>query len=202
MSLPDQLASILFTVLAQVGSPMPSLDATPPAPATDWRIAVDDQAAQTTVGDRLTYHVTVLGATETQVTVRVSLPGSLRDVRADGASVVGRNVDWRSSTRPGAETAFAISATVAEPAEPADLAVTACVRLSEADDPVRCASDMTALAATDDPQWWAWTGSVLFGLLAVISAIWLQKRITPDLLTPQNALHGFEPGRPGGAPSV
>lgn len=202
MSLPAQLASMMFAVFYQLGGPMLSLGNEPAPHAADWHITVDNQTARTTVGDRLTYQVTVHGTSESQVTVRVALPGTLRDVQAAGASVVGQHVAWRSQVQPGTEAAFAVSATVTEQSEAGDLPVTACVQLPGADDPVRCASDTTALAATDDSPWWAWTGSIFFGLLAVVSAVWLQKKITPDLLTPQNAHHGFEPGRPGGAPSA
>jgi hypothetical protein len=65
--------------------------------------------------------------------------------------------------------------------------------------------DPAALALPGGSHGWAWLGSILFGLLTVVTTLLLQKKTTPELLTPANARHGFddpEPGQPGGAPSA
>jgi hypothetical protein len=170
MPLPALLASTMFALLTTLGGLMFRLAG---EPATDWHITVYDQAARTAVGDRPTYRITAHDTAQAQVTARVARPGPPQDVRAASASVVGRDVAWRSDTRPGSQAAFAVSATVTQPSE-----------------------------AGDDPYWWAWAGSIFFGLFAVVSAVWLHRKTNPDLLSPQNAHHGFEPGQPGGAPSA
>jgi hypothetical protein len=44
----------------------------------------------------------------------------------------------------------------------------------------------------------AWIGSIFFGILAVVGAVWLYRKVNPDPLTPASAAKSPQPG---GAPS-
>jgi len=63
------------------------------------------------------------------------------------------------------------------------------------------APDASVIAAQkDDPgtRRMAWVGAIVFGILTVIGAVWLYRKINPQPLTPAAA---NRPAQPGGAPS-
>jgi hypothetical protein len=76
-----------------------------------------------------------------------------------------------------------------------DLAATACLHLAADSPAITCATDLNTMADAPTPRErsFAWLASIALGLLAVVGAIWLQRRITPELLTPANAPHNNNP---------
>ena len=60
--------------------------------------------------------------------------------------------------------------------------------------------DELFLNRTDDAgaRRMAWIGSIFFGILTVIGAVWLYRKVKPEPLTPASA---DKPPLPGGAPS-
>lgn len=206
--MPVPTAQILVALLAHIGGPL--MQASSPDPNNDhhhlvpeMRITVGDDLARVAVGQQLRYQVTVSnpGSTETPVTIKLTLsPDAVTSLQARDAAIVANAVAWKHLLKPGETRSYSLDGVVASRVDTPDLAVTACVHLTPEAPAVTCATDLNAIAepARDTSGPYTWLAAGLLALLAVIGAIWLQKKIQPPMLTPANA----DPGQPGGAPSV
>jgi hypothetical protein len=210
--LPFHTASLLVAVLSHLGGPMLGLagtaptDPAPPAPTGGQvGITVDDVAHRVSPGDLVNYVITVRGgATEMPITVRLDLPAALTELRAEGATIIGTGVAWRTTVKPAETRTYTVAGRVDRKAPAADLAVTACVHRGSDTTALSCATDLNEIVEPPALRGLAWIGAAMFGALATVGTLWLQKRIRPELLTPANAhtLFGDAPGQPGGAPSA
>ncbi|MDI1466395.1 hypothetical protein QEZ54_36010 [Catellatospora sp. KI3] len=200
---PINVTLLLTAALASATGPMLALlpaTAAGAPPAATAAISIDDGVRRIEAGDTVRYRIIARGDDQTQAaTVRLTVPTGLRDVRADGAAQTGDTLSWPA---PAARqtSSYTAAATLDGAAAPGDLAATACLQGVAA--PVACATDLDLVAAPGRGPGWAWLGSAFFGLLAAVGALWLNKKIRPELLTPANAHLIYSDGQPGGAPSA
>ncbi len=79
-------------------------------------------------------------------------------------------------------------------------AVTACTQDRLSAPSVACAIGCNELPATrkDDSvaRRMAWIGSIVFGILAAVGAVWLYRKINPELLTPPRLTEQLSPVEP------
>lgn len=209
--LPFHTASLLVAVLSHLGGPMLSLagtaptDPAPPSAGDQVGISVDDVARRVTAGDLVNYVITVRGGSrEMPITVRMDLPAAITELRADGATVIGTAVAWRTMVQPAETRTYTLAGRVDRKARAADLAVTACIHHGSDTTALSCATDLNEIIEPPALRGLAWVGAAMLGALATVGTLWLQKRIKPELLTPANAhtLVGEPAKQPGGAPSA
>ncbi|MBV1856739.1 hypothetical protein [Catellatospora tritici] len=201
---PINVTLLLTTAIATAAGPLlallpPATGATP-AP-TGAAISIDDGVRHVAAGDTVRYRVIARGDDRTDAaTVRVTVPTGLRDLHADGATQTGATLSWPAPAARQTSTHTA-AATLDQDAALGDLAVTACLQGALAA-PLACATDLDLVVEPTRRPGWAWLGSAFFGLLAAVGALWLNKKIRPELLTPANAHLIYSDGQPGGAPSA
>jgi len=168
-------------------------------------IAIGDGKQQVSAGQMIRYQVTVhnAGEVETPLTVMLKLPAHVvTGLEASDAAVVANAVAWKNVVGAGETRTYSLAGRVDAASRVRSLDVTACVH-DRLDAPaVACATDRNKLATAqqDDPgtRRMAWIGSIVFGILAVVGAVWLYRKVNPELLTPANANRHTQPG---GAPS-
>ncbi|GHJ45460.1 hypothetical protein Cs7R123_28020 [Catellatospora sp. TT07R-123] len=200
---PINVTLLLATAIAAAGGPLLAL--TPLAlraqPQAAAAISVDDGVRRIEPGDTVQYRILARGDGTDSATVRLTVPSDLRDVTADGATRTGATLHWPApgAGRTGTYTAAAV---LGHDTPAGDLAVTACLQGVVAA-PMACATDLDLVVEPAGGTGWAWLGAAVFGLLAAVGAIWLDRKIRPELLTPANAhLIYSDAGQPGGAPSA
>jgi hypothetical protein len=187
---------MLVTLIAHIGGPLMKV----PAPGADhlhpasplMGITIADDASAVAGGQQLRYRITVHNPTETEtpITVRVTLT-SITNLQADQAAVVANAVAWKNTLAPGSTHTYTVAGVVDTRTTAPDLAATACVHLTADTPALTCATDLDTLAAPTTPRErsLAWLASIALGILAVLGAIWLERRVKPELLTPANASH-------------
>lgn len=213
--MPVPAANIVLAVLAHIGGPLMAV----PSPAEDPKpdkadshsrmtISIADNMHEVRGGQRVRYQIMVSNPTRTEapVTIRLTLPSSVvTSIRAEQATVVANAVAWKNRLAAGETRSYFLMGTVERRVDASDIAITACLHAASEAPALTCATDLNSVAAgpTDSPGL-TWIAAIVFGLLAAMGAVWLQKKIQPDRLTPANAAstYGEEPGQPGGTPSV
>lgn len=195
-------AVIVLALLAHVGGPFMAVS-TPPSP--EMAISITDDAHSVNEGQRIRYHVTVSNPTaqEVPVTVRLTLPPSVTAVQANDATVVAGAVAWKKVIAGGETRTYSVAGTVSAVPSAEEIEVQACLYESADAPALMCATDRNTIAIPPDVRQYAWPAAIVFALLAIIGALWLYRKVNPELLTPANAgaARGEEPAMPGGAPS-
>ncbi|WP_203913770.1 hypothetical protein [Rhizocola hellebori] len=173
-----------------------------PAPGADhlqtatplMGITIADDASAVVDGQPLRYQITVHNPTDTDtpITVRVTL-SSVTNLQADEATIVSNAVAWKNTLAPGSTRTYTLAGVAQTPTAAPDLAATACIYLTADTPALTCATDLDLIAApaSDRTRTMAWLASIVLGLLSVIGAIWLDRKIRPELLTPDNAAHSY-----------
>lgn len=171
-------------------------------------ITIGDGKEAVSAGQIIRYQVSVhnSGGIEAPLMVRLTLPAhTITGLEAAEAAVVANAVAWKHVVGAGETRTYSLAGRVDRTARSRSLAVTACVHDRLNAPAVACATDRNEVAAMegDDAgaRRMAWIGSILFGILAVIGAVWLYRKVNPEPLTPATANRGFEGAQPGGAPS-
>jgi hypothetical protein len=151
------------------------------------------------------------GVVETPLTVKLTTPAhavtGLEASDTTGAAVIANAVAWKSIVGAGETRTYSLAGRVERGTRSGSLAVTVCVHDRLGAPAMACATDRNELAAAaqkDDSgaRRMAWLGSILFGILAVVGAVWLYRKVNPEPLTPATAPASLnEPAQPGGAPS-
>ncbi|HCT80217.1 MAG TPA: hypothetical protein DGG94_21080 [Micromonosporaceae bacterium] len=208
--MPVPAAQILVAVLTHIGGPLMPLPAPEPAysPAEPTvKISIADDIGEVTVGQPVRYQVIVSNTTVTEAAITVKLtlsPAMITELQSDNAAVVANAVAWKHMLPAGETRTYSVAGVVDSKVKAADLAATACVHLTAEAPALTCATDMNVVSPESTPRTYAWLAALFLGLLAVAGSVWLQKKITPELLTPSNAAAalGDDPGQPGGAPPV
>jgi hypothetical protein len=204
-ALPVPAANIVFIVLAHVGGPLMSLPPPDqPLSHAPVPISIADDVREVRGGDRVRYEITVTNtwAAEAPVTVRLTLPEAVvTGIEAHGAAVIANAVAWKRMMAGGERRTYVVSGIVDPAVRRPDLSVTACMQVGTAS---TCTTDRNEIDTPEPVRRLAWIAAILFGLLAVVGAIWLHKRIQPEPLAPgigpSSAGTGAE--LPGGAPSA
>jgi hypothetical protein len=169
-------------------------------------ITIRDGHDQVSAGQTVRYDVTVHngGAAEAPVTVKLTLPArAMTSLDAPDAAVVANAVAWRNVVGAGETRTYSLAGRIERAARDLrSLDVTACVHDQPNAPAVACATDHDSLAVAQKndtrTRRIAWIGAIIFGILAVIGAVWLYRKVNPELLTPANA---DKTAQPGGAPS-
>lgn len=172
---------------------------TPPTP--ELAISIADNVREVSEGQRVRYHIVVMNPTQAQapVTIRLTLPpAAVSGIQADDATVVANAIAWKKVIAAGETWTYTVAGTVSPTAQ--RIEVQACLYVSAQEPALACATDLNTIAATPSVGRFAWLAAIALGLLAVVGALWLHKKINPELLTPASA--GAAAGQPGGAPSV
>lgn len=160
-------------------------------------------------GHMVRYQVVVhhAGEIEAPLTAKLTLPAhavaglQATDAAADANAVADANAAaGKNVVAAGHTPTYPLAGRLDRAARSRD--VTACVHDRLNAPAVACATDSNKLAAAsrkDDSggRRMAWIGSIVFGILAVVGALWLYRKVNPGLLTPASA---DRPAQPGGAP--
>lgn len=201
-------AAQIVALLAYVGGPLMGIPVSEPIHTPDLTISIADNQSTIGLGDQVRYEVTVTNETDAAAPVTIKLhlpPSTVSGLQAENAAVLANAIAWKGLLAAGQSLTYSASGSVASDTPASDLSATACVYITPEESAVTCATDINAVATVpDDSRRFAWLAAILLGLLATAGSIWLQKKVTPELLTPDNAAAAFggTPGRPGGAPSV
>ena len=177
-----------------------------PSPAPGVTITIRDGHDQVSAGQAIRYDVIVhnAGAAEAPLTVKLTMPArAMTGLDAPDAAVIANAVAWRNVVGAGETRTYSLAGRIDRAARDLrSLDVTACVHDQPNAPAVACATDRDSLAAAqkDDPatRRIAWIAAIIFGVLAVIGALWLYRKVNPELLTPASA---NKAAQPGGAPS-
>ena len=221
-------AKILLVVLTHIGGPFMTTSAPElrPEPLADKRassrlaslpddptsgpeiaISIADNVREVSHGQRIRYHIRVKNPTtaQTTVTVRLTLPpAAISRIEADGATVIANAVAWKRAIGPGETWTHTVTGTVKRAASTRDIEALACLHLPTGHPAVTCAADRNTVATSTIMDRYAWPAAILFGILTVIGALWLHRKINPEPLTAANAAPPADdtPGLPGGTPSA
>ena len=175
------------------------------APPPEVTITIGDGKEAVSAGQMIRYEVSVRnsGALEAPLTVKLTMPPrAVSGLEASDAAVVANAVAWKNILAAGETRTYSLAGRIDRAARSRTLAVTACVHHRPNAPAVACATDRNELAAMagDDrgARKMAWIGSIFFGILAVVGAVWLYRKVNPDPLTPASAAKSPQPG---GAPS-
>lgn len=132
-------------------------------------------------------------------------------LEASDVAAVANAVEWKNIMAAGETRTHTLAGRVDRATGSRSLDVTACVHDRLNAPAAACATDRNEPAsAQKDPQKdaqkddsrtrrMAWIGSIVFGILAVLGAVWLYRKVKPKLLTPTSA--DRPAAQPGGAPS-
>jgi len=214
--MPVPTANLLMAVLSYIGGPLmaiPSPD--DPAAGTssspEVTVSIADGVERVSAGQMVRYSVVVRnsGAVETPLTIKLTVPANaVTGLQAEDSAVVANAVAWRNVVGVGQTRTYSVAGRIDERRSGRDLAVTACVHEGLNALAVACATERneSPKGKADPTRRWAWAGSILFGILAVIGAVWLYRKVNPQPLTPDNALEEASmdaaSSQPGGAPSA
>jgi hypothetical protein len=183
--------------------------AAPEPPSQEVTVAIGDGKDEVSAGQIVRYEVVVRngGAVETPLTVKLTLPAhAVTTLEAADAAVIANAVAWKNVVGAGETRTYSLAGRVNSATRSRSLTVTACVHERINAPAVACATDRNELtpesapAANDDPgaRRMAWIGAILFGILAVIGAVWLYRKVRPKPLTPTTV---DQARLPGGTPS-
>jgi hypothetical protein len=191
--------------------------ATPPPPdqpaaaelsRPEVTITIGDGKGQVSAGQMVRYEVVVhnASAVEAPMTIVLTVPAyAVTGLVALDAAVVANAVAWKNVVAAGQTRSYSLTGRVDRAALATSLDVTACVHDRPNAPAVACATDRNELVAAQQDgsgaRRMAWLGAIVFGMLAAVGAIWLYRKVNPELLTPASDDHPARPTRPGGAPS-
>lgn len=174
-------------------------------------ITIGDGRQEVSAGQLVRYEVMVhnFGPVEAPLTVKLTVPPKdLTKLEASEAAVVANAVAWKNVVGAGETRTYSLAGWVDRSPRSRTLAVTACVHDRLNAPAVACATDRNELFqnGTDDSgaRRIAWIGSIFFGILAVVGAVWLYRKVNPEPLTPMSPAtpaSANKPVQPGGAPS-
>lgn len=209
--MPVPAANIVFVVLAHIGGPLliipspnqPQIE--PQTQVTGLTISIADSHREVSGGQKVKYRITVTNPTESEapVTIRLTLPASaVKAIEAEDATIVANAVAWKNKIPAGQSQTYSLVGTVDTGVAVPALEATACVHVGANNEAVTCASDRNEVSTPARSAGLTWLAAILFGILAVIGAIWLQRKIQPEPLTPASAAASQSPELPGGAPSA
>lgn len=210
--MPVPTAKMLVALIVYIAGPMMEVPAEPEQEQTATpsavAISIADDTGSVVGGQAVRYRVTISNATEvpTPVTIRLTLSsGTITELKAESAAVIANAVAWKNTLAAGTSRTYSVAGIIDAPAKAGKIAATACVHLSPEETALSCVTDLNLISAPASRERnVAWLLAILLGLLAAAGAIWLQKKITPEPLTPANA--DATPidnlGRPSGAPPV
>jgi hypothetical protein len=177
-------ALMLISLFAHVGGPFMELPA-PPAPPVG--ITMADNTSSIAAGQTVRYRVTVKATESSSVTIRLTVPpGTMSSLTTTDAAVIANAVAWKADLIAGETRTFFLAGTVA-PGSAESLEAVACVHLNADAPALTCASDRNNLQNDHLVRDYAWIASIILGLVAVLGALWLHRRIRPEFLTPANA---------------
>jgi hypothetical protein len=189
--MPIPAAQVLVALIAHISGPLMLFH----EPASPMHVSIADHVAKVTRGQTVRYEVTVSNpsTSETPVMVKMTLsPAVLHAIEADNAAVVANAVAWKNLLNPGETRIYTVAGVLDSKVDTSDLAATACVHANADSPALTCATDLDVVAPfPSNGRWIMWSAAVALGLFAAAASIWLQRRITPPLLTPLNASEGL-----------
>jgi hypothetical protein len=226
--MPVLVAQIAVSLIAHLGGPLmgvtPALSSEPPplspkpprlssaplsAEPPPMQITISDEVTRVRGGENVAYEVIVINPRGFRLPVLVNVtlaPAAFSEIKAEDAIIVANALTWKGVLNTGRTRVLMVSGLLRSNMDARDLAATACVHLSPDTPPLACATDLDVIVAPPNGRWITWTAAIALGLLAVAGSVWLQRKITPALLTPASARSEFGPpdvpSQPGGAPSV
>jgi hypothetical protein len=172
------------------------------------QVTIADDVANVRGGETVRYEVIVINPRGFALPVLVNVtlaPAVFSEIKAEDAIIVANAVAWKGVLNRGRTRVLMVVGVLHSKVDARDLAATACVHLDPDSPALACGTDLDVVVAPPDRRWIMWTAAVALGLLAVAGSLWLQRKITPALLTPANAHAEFDrpevPSQPGGAPS-
>ena len=194
-------AGLLMSFLSHIAGPLIAL----PSPAPGVTITVRDNHDQVKAGQIVRSDVIVhnAGQAEAPVTVKLTMPArTITRLDAPDADLFANAAAWQNVASASETRTYTLAGQIDRAAHLRSLDGTACVHNQPNAPAVACATERDPLAAMqkDDPgtRRIAWIGAIVFGILAAIGAIWLYRKVDPELLTPATA---NKAAQPGGAPS-